>query len=888
MKRITNFIVEKRTFVLAVFLLLTLCSAWLMTRVNVNHDMTKYLPDNSSTKIGKEIMDSEFPITSSFSIMFKGLSEGDKAEIYGALVNIESVETVSYEAGDENYNKDDYTLYTITIGFDAYSPEARTVVDTVNKQFSAYDISLYGDAAANNAIDILPKIAGTALVILLIILFLMCNSWIEPLLFLITIVIAIVINMGTNAVFESVSDITQSIAAILQLVLSMDYSIMLINRYRQEKQGTENKSEAMKNALHHSFTAISSSSVTTIVGMLALVFMSFTIGRDLGLVLAKGVLLSLICIFTVLPALILAFDRVIEKTAKKSLQIKMDKLGSFSYRARYGISVIFVLLFIGSFFLKGNVSISYTTANYYKINEIFKLNNPIVVLYENKDEEKIAALAEKWSENAYVDSINAYSTTLGKELSCGELADAADLDETLVALMYKAYFGEAGEEKRIALGDFIEFLKNDVATNELFAPFFDEDTLTKLNAIGGESAAQPRVSSEEFAAYSNMDGTVVQQIFGYYFSMNGQTEDGKIALDDLTQFLMTEIATNAQFAPLFTEDILAQLNAMGSGMDSMNMEQELSSEELAAYINMDEAIVEQLYSYYAIVHGEVPEGKIALYDFMQFVIDEVAVNEQFTPYFTEDILTQLDEAKAEMDDGLKQLVGDKYARLIINTSLAEESDETFSLIGNLEQELRALNGDHYIVGSSAMAYEMNNSFPSEMNFITILTAVAIFIVVAIAFRSLSIPFILVCVIQCAVFITMGTVYIQGSSIYYLPLLIVQCLLMGATIDYGILYTSYYLEARKVSGKKEAVVAALNHAIHTILTSALILIVVTSVLGVVMADSQQAISEILLTIAKGGFCSTMLVVFILPSLLCALDKFVVKKNNSNKPKDPDLH
>lgn len=879
MKKIADFIVDKRYFILAVFMVITVISALFIPKVNVNSDMTKYLPDNSSTKTGINIMDAEFPASSSANLMFKGLSETEKAQIYDDLSKTENIQSVSYEAESEKYNKDDYTLYIVTIGFDAYSAEAKYTVDALREQYSAYDLVLSGETAGNTALNNLPLIFIPAVAILIVILFLMCNSWFEPVIFIINIVVAIIINMGTNAVFSSVSDITQSIAAILQLVLSMDYSIMLMNRYRQEKELTDNKYDAMKKALSNAFTAISSSSVTTVVGMLMLVFMSFTIGRDLGLVIAKGVLLSLICIFTVMPAFILMFDKVIEKTAKPSLHIKMNKLASFSYSARYIILAVFVALFAGSFFLKSNVGINYTMNAFDEVYKVFTPDNPVVVIYENRDEANIAAVAEKWNVNAYVASVNAYSTTLGKELTSAELAGVAEMDETLVALMYNYYFSEKGEttEKKMTLGNFIQFLQNDVVSNELFAPFFTEEALAQLDAIGNAGMEQPRLSDGEFAAYSGMDINAVQQIYGYYFSIYGQSEDGKIAADALIQFLMTDIATNKQFAPMFNEEILAQLAAMTSGTDNNIMEQEFSSEELAEYINMDAAVVKQLYDYYDIVRGEMPQGKIALYDFMQFIVSNVAKNEQFKPYFTDDILQTLREAESEMADGLRQLAGDKFSRIIINTTLAEESEETFKFIENMKEELNgALNGEYYIVGNSAMAYEMSVSFPRELNFITILTAISIFIVVAIAFRSLSIPLILVCVIQCAVFVTMGTAYIQGSSILYLPLLIVQCLLMGATIDYGILYTSYYTEARKTMDKKESIAAALNNAIHTIMTSGLILIVVTLVLGLLLANSDHAISEILLIIARGSFCSMVLVVFILPSLMSAFDRFVCKK------------
>jgi len=177
-----------------------------------------------------------------------------------------------------------------------------------------------------------------------------------------------------------------------------------------------------------------------------------------------------------------------------------------------------------------------------------------------------------------------------------------------------------------------------------------------------------------------------------------------------------------------------------------------------------------------------------------------------------------------------------------------------------------------------MAFEMSESFPSEQNKITILTVVAIFVVVALAFRSLSVPLILVLVIQCAVFVTMSISYVRGASLYYLPLLIVQCLLLGATVDYGILLTSYYRESRRTMERRDAIKNALNQSIHTIMTSGLILVIVTAVMGGSMGSSDPAISEILLTISLGAACALILVVFILPGVLVALDKIVTRRDD----------
>jgi predicted RND superfamily exporter protein len=738
MKTVAKIIVEKRTFILAAFVLLAVICAFLIPGVTVNYDMSKYLPDDSVTKAGMELLNAEFPVASSLNIMLTGLSAEQKLSVAEMLATKDVVETVSFDADDEKYNKDGYTLFSVSLSVGAYSAEARALVEELNDGLAEYDAAISGESSAAAAMSILPQLFGAALLILFAILFLMCHSWLEPFLFLITIGIAVVINMGTNIIFGSVSNITMAIGSILQLVLSMDYSIMLIDRFRQEKQVSDDKTDAMKKAVRRSFIAISSSAVTTIVGMLALVFMSFTIGRDIGLVLAKGVFFSLLCIFTVLPALILMFNTAIEKTAKKPLHIKTGGLGKFSYSARYVISGVFVVLFAVSFFLRGNVGIDYTMEKYNDVRKVFTPDNPIVLLYENTDEAELSAFVETWETNAEVQNVSAYSNTLGKAMTAAELSEAFGLDAAMVG-----------------------------------------------------------------------------QILGLYASYNVAANSGGVD---------------------------------GGVQDSGG----------AAGITLS------------------PE------QFVIFLLSDVAENPAFAAYLNEEALAQVNAAKTLLDSGKAALVGERYSRVIINTALPEESAETFNFIAKLEAELSAVPiGDHYLVGSSVVAYEMSNSFSRELDFITVLTAAAVFAVVLIAFRSFWVPLILVLLIQCAVFITMGTVYISGSTIYYLPLLVVQCLLMGATIDYGILYISFYREAREKQGKSkaDAVAAALDNAIHTVMTSALILIAVTFVLALLFASSQQAISEILSTIAKGAVCSAVLVVFILPGIVAALDKLVVRSGKA---------
>ena len=173
-----------------------------------------------------------------------------------------------------------------------------------------------------------------------------------------------------------------------------------------------------------------------------------------------------------------------------------------------------------------------------------------------------------------------------------------------------------------------------------------------------------------------------------------------------------------------------------------------------------------------------------------------------------------------------------------------------------------------------MTYEMQQSFNQEMLFITLLTAIAIFIVVAIAFRSLMIPAILVLLVQCGVYITVSIIGLQGYSIYFLALLIVECILMGATIDYGILFTNYYREKRKIMDVRESLREAYNGSIHTIMTSGLIIVLVVGIVGNFF--SNPVIGQICKTLSTGALCASLLILFILPGLLATFDKLVIRK------------
>ena len=358
MRKVTDFIVKARYVFLTLFVILAIFSLYLGTKVNINEDIMKYLPETSEIKIGKDIMDEEFieQDSSVLNVMFKGLSDTEKEDTLKKLESINGVSSVLYENTDE-YNRDKYTLYVLNVDDYDHSKTAENVYNEVNEMKpEAMSGSIYSEWKPVLQIWIVVVAIAMAMIILTI----LSESYIEPWLYLISIGVAVFINKGTNIIFPSVSNITDSIVAILQLALSMDYSIMLSNRYRQEREKEKDKTKAMKNALYDSFKAISSSSITTVVGLLALVFMSFTIGRDLGLVLAKGVLLSLVSIFFCLPGLLVLCDKLIMNSKKKTINFNLKGLGKYSHKTRWVQLVFIIASFIAAYILKGNIGILYT------------------------------------------------------------------------------------------------------------------------------------------------------------------------------------------------------------------------------------------------------------------------------------------------------------------------------------------------------------------------------------------------------------------------------------------------------------------------------------------------------------------------------------------------
>ncbi len=725
MRKAAGLIVSRRWWILAVMICLTAVCGILALRVTVNYDMTRYLPDSSPMKKGMDIMAAEFPpmgADKSIRVMAESLDPEREAELLEKLKALPYVESVAHDGG-EKYHAGAYSLFVISTSQEYGSPEERAIEAALERDFRDYGIVYRNDNPGADGIP--PWLLAAAIAILVAILLLMGRSWFEPVLFLVNIGIAVVINEGTNIFLGQISYVTSSIAAVLQLVLSIDYSVMLMNRYRQEKETGLEKREAMAAALRNCFSAVSGSALTTAAGLFALAFMNFKIGLDLGVVMAKGVLISLVCVLTVLPAIVLWGDRLIEKTTKKAFHLSMSRLARFSHRRRHILSGVFLVMLVAFYFLQQNTQIAYTLTKVDPIMDTFPPENMLVIVYENRDEDRMAALSDEL---------------------------------------------EAWEGVRQVMG-----------CHSLFGKAYTaEDLSGVISAMGGEMAVSPGM---------------LNMVYGIYFGGSSlPLSERKLTIPELIDYVQ---------GPLLNTPLVASL----IGAENREL---------------------------------------------------------------------IESAKAQLDDGMRMLRSDRYSRMILYTTLPVEGPETDALLDRLTEAGEALTGEYYLIGNSAMSHEMQRSFGEELRTITMLTAAAIFLIVLITSRSVVVPALLVLIVQCGVYLTVTVVGWQGYSIYFLALLIVECILMGATIDYGILFTGYYRENRKTLGIPEALGAAYGGSVHSILTSGLILVLVTGIIGYTYSD--PTVAEICRTISTGALSAILVILLLLPALLATLDRVVVRKNN----------
>ncbi len=676
MIRLFDWVIRRKRPLIILFSLAAVVCGFLMLGVGQNYDMSKYLPGDSDSKKGIEILESEYSYNGTAVLMLEGKSIAEVLKIKEQIKDIggvkrvvwlddvadikQPIEFIDEEIKDEYITENSALLRIIFSGSD-YTQSTRDAIDGIREL-------LGGDAAiSGNAIDakiMVSSISGNimtgiiiALAIVLIILLVTTNSFIEVLLFLITIGVAILLNMGTNFIFGEISYMTFACAAILQLAVSMDYSIFLLHRYEFERQTESDPAKAMAKAARSSLSSILSSGMTTIVGFIALIFMSYTIGADMGLVLAKGIVFSLLCVMILLPALTVGFTKAIDKTKHRRLLPNMKKVQHLlDGKAKYAVIALLIIVSVICFMAQNNNTYLYST--------------------NNVGDEKQNAINEK----------------------------------------IKAEFGESNE--------YVVLVPN-----------------------GNEVAEYGMASDIERLPY-------VRSVQGLYSYINPTVPD-----------------------------------------------------------------------------AVVPES----------------VKDEF--------------------------ISENYSRYIVDVNAGIETQKAFDAVTEIRQTASKWFEGSYVTGASPVVFDIQNATSGDFSLVTWLSILFVGVILLLTFRSITLPVILMFIIEASIWINMSFPYFSGEPMIFIGYMVISAVQLGATIDYAILMTSYYLEGRKTLDRKEASEYAAEKAGMSIVMSSLVL----SSAGFVVAATfnQQAMSQLGSLIGRGALLSGFLTIFVLPQVLILLDKVIRK-------------
>lgn len=672
---VIHFIVYEGKKIEKGFLLLLFICAISYPFVGVNYDLSEYLPDFAPSRQALDVMEDEFGYPGMARIMLKDVSLYEAKNIRDAISKLDGVDMVmGVDSAADIYMAQPFVMETDDL--DDFYKDGNALIDIVFEDGDSdktthkaldkvYEIVgdkgyFAGTAVSNKSRQetIVKEIAVAmtiAIVIIFAILTITTTSWFEPVLFIVVMGVAIIINMGSNIIFGSISFFTFATAAILQLAVSMDYSIFLLHMFTANKEAGMEIHTALEKAIKESSSSILASGATTIVGFLAIALMKFTVGKDVGFVLTKGIVVSLATVLLLMPTLILRYNERIEKYAHRSFMPSFDHLGNTMYKIRKIIILVSIFVTLPTYVAQGMNTFLY--------------------------------------------------------------------------------------------GD---------------------------DALGAGPGTQ---------VYE--DSKVIDSVFGRSNMVIGIVPNGSTVLEKQ-----------------LTDDI-----------------------EEFEFINYAKSL-----------SGELPVG----------------IPQDFLP--------------GSIVDKMRT---DKYARILISMDTVQESDFAFECSQKLEAKIRQYYPENsYIVGMTPTTIDIKNILTKDYNFVSIISMIGVAIVVAVTFKSAIVPILVMIPIEVAIYLNMSIPYIIGDTMLYIGYIIVSCLQLGATIDYSILLTNHYIEARKKLDPEHAAKAAISRSALSILTSGSILTVVGY--GLFFSSTIQGISQIGRLVGRGALFSMILVLSLLPALLAMFD------------------
>lgn len=693
MQKFGRGVVKLRVPILIVSVLLLIPSIFGFLSTRINYDILSYLPSDIETMKGQDIMLDEFGKGGFSLVMLDGMEDKDVEKVkekiekvdhvcdvlwYDTLADVLLPKEVLPDDIYDFFNTDNSTMMAVffdeATSADGSLEAVKEIRSIAGEQCFVSGMSSVVEDIKDLTMQEAPMYVVIAVILTSIILALTMDSFLIPLFFMLSVGMAIVYNMGTNFIQGEISFITEALAAVLQLAVTIDYSIFLWHSYKEEKEKHpgDNK-EAMAVAIGKTITSVVSSSITTVAGFLALCFMSYELGMDMGIVMAKGVVIGVICCITVLPSMILVFDKALEKTMHKDLVPSLEKPSKFIIKHHAAFIVLFIVVLIPAVYGQINTNV------YYNLTD-----------------------------------------TLPKDL-------------------------------------------NSVIAN------------TKLD--------------EEY----NMATTHM-------------------------------LLVDADMEP---KEVNSMLDEMGK-VDGVSFSMSLDT----------------------LIGPSIPR---------EIVPESVT----------------------------KILKSDKWQLMLIGSEYKVASDEENAQIDELSKILKSYDKDGMLIGEAAATKDLIDITDHDFKVVNIVSIAAIFIIILIALRSVSLPIILVAVIEFAITVNMGVPCFTNTTIPFIASVVIGTIQLGATVDYAILMTTRYKTERNAGkDKHEAVTIALTTSMKSIMVSALGFF--ASTFGVGVYSSVDMISQLCTLMSRGAIISMITVICILPSMLMLFDKVIINTTMGMKKKENKLY
>lgn len=693
MQKFGRGVVKLRVPILIVSVLLLIPSIFGFVSTRINYDILSYLPSDIETMKGQDIMLDEFGKGGFSLVMLDGMEDKDVEKVkekiekvdhvcdvlwYDTLADVSLPKEVLPDDIYDFFNTDNSTMMAVffdeATSADGSLEAVKEIRSIAGEQCFVSGMSSVVEDIKDLTMQEAPMYVVIAVILTSIILALTMDSFLIPLFFMLSVGMAIVYNMGTNFIQGEISFITEALAAVLQLAVTIDYSIFLWHSYKEEKEKHpgDNK-EAMAVAIGKTITSVVSSSITTVAGFLALCFMSYELGMDMGIVMAKGVVIGVICCITVLPSMILVFDKALEKTMHKDLVPSLEKPSKFIIKHHAAFIVLFIVVLIPAIYGQINTNV------YYNLTD-----------------------------------------TLPKDL-------------------------------------------NSVIAN------------TKLD--------------EEY----NMATTHM-------------------------------LLVDADMKP---KEVNSMLDEMGK-VDGVSFSMSLDT----------------------LIGPSIPR---------EIVPESVT----------------------------KILKSDKWQLMLIGSEYKVASDEENAQIDELSKILKSYDKDGMLIGEAAATKDLIDITDHDFKVVNIVSIAAIFIIILIALRSVSLPIILVAVIEFAITVNMGVPCFTNTTIPFIASVVIGTIQLGATVDYAILMTTRYKTERNAGkDKHEAVTIALSTSMKSIMVSALGFF--ASTFGVGVYSSVDMISQLCTLMSRGAIISMITVICILPSMLMLFDKVIINTTMGMKKKENKLY